>query len=225
MAIVISYGLSATVATILQCIPIWRAWDKSIPGTCFDLTAFWYANAAYTVATDLILLFMPMRVVWGLQLRKAQKAAVLMVFAVGGIVTICSIIRMTYIATSSTSSDSTCKWDVSTTLTHLTTTDEIQSTSLANIESNLAILCACLPVYRRPLVKLFPRLFFSLGDRSAHASQSQERTPSHTETPNLSEKRNNPYDFITSTDLDRSNQHDSNSDGLAVDHVEDIEKI
>jgi hypothetical protein len=110
MAIVVSYGISATVATILQCMPIWRVWDKSIPGTCFDLTAFWFANAAYTVATDLILLFMPMRVIWGLQLQRAQKAAVLVVFALGGIVTISSIIRMTYIATSSTSSDLTCKF-------------------------------------------------------------------------------------------------------------------
>lgn len=110
-------------------------------------------------------------------------------------------------------------------MTHLTITDEIQSTSLANIESNLAILCACLPVYRRPLVKLFPRLFFNLGDSSAHASQSQERTPSYAETPNVSEKRNNPCDFITIPDPDRRNPHDFNTDDLVVDHVEDIEKM
>lgn len=110
-------------------------------------------------------------------------------------------------------------------MANLKITDAIQSTCLANIESNLAILCACLPVYRRPLVKLFPRLFFSLGDRPAHVSQSQERTSAHTEMPNFSEKRNNPYDFITSTNPETRNQHGSNSDGLAVDHVEDIEKI
>lgn len=118
---------------------------------------------------------------------------------------------------------SLCVPQGSLTRTYLTKADEIQSTSLANIESNLAILCACLPVYRRPLVRLFPRLFFSLGDASAHASQSQERSPSYTETPNTSEKRSNPYGFITTTDSDTRNTHDPNSNGLVVDHIEDIE--
>jgi hypothetical protein len=110
LAIVAAYGIGATVATILQCTPIPRVWDKSIPGTCINLTAFWFTNAAYTIVTDLILLFMPIRIVWSLQLRKAQKAAIIMVFAMGSIVTICSIIRTTYIVTSSTSTDITCKF-------------------------------------------------------------------------------------------------------------------
>jgi hypothetical protein len=109
MAVVVAYGVAATVATILQCAPMVRAWDKSVPGTCFDIVAFWYANASYTIATDLILLVLPMRVIWGLQLRAMQKVAVLMAFAMGGLVTIFSIIRMTTLVASATSTDPTCK--------------------------------------------------------------------------------------------------------------------
>jgi hypothetical protein len=110
MALVVAYGLAATIATILQCAPIARAWDKSIPGACFDITAFWYANAGYTITTDLILLVLPMRVIWGLQLRAMQKVAVLMVFALGGLVTIFSIIRTTTLVASAISMDPTCEY-------------------------------------------------------------------------------------------------------------------
>jgi hypothetical protein len=109
MAIVVAYGVAATVATILQCTPVARAWNKTIPGTCFDIIAFWYANASYTIATDLILLVLPMRVIWGLQLRAVQKVAVLAVFAMGGLVTVFSIIRMTTLVESATSTDPTCE--------------------------------------------------------------------------------------------------------------------
>jgi hypothetical protein len=63
MVLVVAYGLAATIATILQCAPIAWAWDKSIFGACFDITAFWYANASYTIITDVILLVLPMRVI------------------------------------------------------------------------------------------------------------------------------------------------------------------
>jgi hypothetical protein len=109
MVIVVAYGFAATVATILQCDPLSRAWDKTIPGTCFDIIAFWYANASYTIATDLILLVLPMRVIWGLQLRSMQKIAVLMVFAMGGLVTVFSIIRTTTLVASASSADPTCE--------------------------------------------------------------------------------------------------------------------
>jgi hypothetical protein len=109
MAVVVAYGIAATVATILQCSPIARAWNKTITGTCFDIVAFWYANASYTIGTDLILLLLPMRVIWCIQLRAVQKVAVLIVFAMGGLVTIFSIIRTTTLVTSATSSDPTCE--------------------------------------------------------------------------------------------------------------------
>ncbi len=50
-------------------------------------------------------------------------------------------------------------------------TDDVASTSWANIESNIAILCACLPMFRRPLVLLFPRLFSSLMHHSMPSVQ------------------------------------------------------
>lgn len=108
MAVVVAYGLAATFDTILQCTPITRTSNKTVPGACFDIIAFWYENASYTITTDLILLVLPMRVIWALQLRTMQKAAVLVVFATGGLVTIFCIIRTTMLVASATSTDPTC---------------------------------------------------------------------------------------------------------------------
>jgi hypothetical protein len=115
LLVVTAYALAATIATILQCSPVSRAWDKNSPsppgggGGCFNVTAFWYANAIYAVVTDLVLLAMPVRIIWSLTLRVTQKVAILLVFALGGVVTVCSVVRITYIPLSSTSTDYTCE--------------------------------------------------------------------------------------------------------------------
>jgi hypothetical protein len=83
MVVVVLYGIATTFATTFQCTPVSRAWDKTIPGTCINITAFWYANAGYSIATDVIILILPMPVIWGLRLRKAQKIGLMGVFALG----------------------------------------------------------------------------------------------------------------------------------------------
>lgn len=60
--------------------------------------------------------------------------------------------------------------------------DDIESTGWANIEASVGILCACLPIFRRPLSLLFPRLFSTLGDHPAPTSHLDERAFSHSES-------------------------------------------
>lgn len=235
MVVVVGYGVASAIATILQCGPISRAWDKTVTGTCFTLTAFWYANASYAIVTDLILLVLPMRVIWRLQLGIAQKIAVLMVFALGGVVTVCSIIRMTTLATSSTSADPTCRstciLQIIVWLTFPPSVDDVSSTKWANIEENIAVLCACLPVFRRPLAILFPRLFSSLGHTSMPASQVERGTFAQAETDRISwigdsKRTNNALlqgrtgTSMTGTSSQDCDRIDFNSS--YVQHVEDI---
>ena len=62
------YGLAAficleqsafTIALFLQCRPINFYWDKSVEGTCFNQPHFYYADAAFNLATDFIILSLP----------------------------------------------------------------------------------------------------------------------------------------------------------------------
>ncbi|KAK3174183.1 hypothetical protein OEA41_001427 [Lepraria neglecta] len=53
MAYVLLYAVASIIGTIFECTPVPRIWNKTIPGTCINLTAFWYANAAANMLGDI----------------------------------------------------------------------------------------------------------------------------------------------------------------------------
>ena len=57
MAYVLLYAVASIIATIFECTPVPRIWNKTIPGTCINLTAFWYANAAANMLGDICTYF------------------------------------------------------------------------------------------------------------------------------------------------------------------------
>ncbi|KAH0491322.1 hypothetical protein TgHK011_002759 [Trichoderma gracile] len=144
LGIVTSYAIASTATSIWQCTPIRGAWDKSVNPTCISLTMNWYANAGYSIATDVLILLLPMQPIWASKLPLAQKRALMVVFALGSFVTVTSIMRATTLNFSTTSPD---------------TTFDITSTLWTIIEENVAIICACLPMCRMVLAFLFPKIF------------------------------------------------------------------
>ena len=83
MAYVLLYAFASIVATIFQCHPIERVWDKKIPGSCINLTAFWYANACANIIGDIGIFILPMPVIRSLNLPGREKWGLTMVFALG----------------------------------------------------------------------------------------------------------------------------------------------
>ncbi|KAF9869840.1 integral membrane protein [Colletotrichum karsti] len=146
LSIILAYMIATSASSVWQCNPIPRAWDKSIPGTCISLTMNWYANAGFSIATDILIMALPQHVLWKSKLPTNQKRALMVVFALGLFVTITSVLRMTTLDFSTTSPD---------------TTYDIASTLWTLIEDNLAIICACLPMCRLPLTYVFPTVFAS----------------------------------------------------------------
>ncbi|KAK4187890.1 Satratoxin biosynthesis SC1 cluster protein 4 [Podospora australis] len=178
LVLILAYMVGTTASSIWQCSPIPRAWDKSIPGTCISITANWYANAGFSIATDVIILALPMYPLYTSHLPRSQKIALMVVFALGLFTTITSILRMQTLNFSSTSPD---------------VTYDIESSIWTMIEENLAIICACLPVCRLPLSYVLPHYFsssnsegssgnrsdFSSGSRSSGWKKSRERKVLH----------------------------------------------
>ncbi|UKZ79582.1 hypothetical protein TrVFT333_007340 [Trichoderma virens FT-333] len=144
LGIVTAYCIASTSTSIWQCNPIRGAWDKSVKPTCISLTMNWYANAGYSIATDVLILLLPMQPIWASKLPVNQKRALMFVFALGSFVTVTSILRATTLNFSTTSPD---------------TTFDITSTLWTIIEENVAIICACLPMCRIVLAFLFPKIF------------------------------------------------------------------
>ncbi|KAL3262299.1 hypothetical protein ABHI18_002887 [Aspergillus niger] len=80
---VIITGLWMVLSTLLFCIPINAFWDTSIPHTCLPEDVVWCLNAAFQITTDLILVVLPLPILANLNLPKRQKAALLVIFALG----------------------------------------------------------------------------------------------------------------------------------------------
>ncbi|KAI3053606.1 hypothetical protein CBS76997_125 [Aspergillus niger] len=80
---VIITGLWMVLSTLIFCIPINAFWDTSIPHTCLPEDVVWCLNAAFQITTDLILVVLPLPILANLNLPKRQKAALLVIFALG----------------------------------------------------------------------------------------------------------------------------------------------
>ena len=85
LVIVLSYLIASMAASIFQCTPVARAWDKSIPGTCVNITMNWYANAGFSIATGVIILVLPMPIIHSLRLQTNQKIGLMFIFGLGGL--------------------------------------------------------------------------------------------------------------------------------------------
>lgn len=143
LACVIIYCISSMISTIFQCSPVSKAFNKTLPGTCIDLAKFWFANAGFSIATDVIILLLPMPLVYKLEVPRAQKVALMAVFAIGIFVVVTSCLRVTTLDIFATSTDNTY---------------DIANVMWTIIEPNVAVICACLPILRPLVVKLFPAL-------------------------------------------------------------------
>ncbi|KND87690.1 hypothetical protein TOPH_07636 [Tolypocladium ophioglossoides CBS 100239] len=143
LACIAIYCTASVAASIFQCHPVMRAFDKSIPGTCIDMAKLWFANAGFSIATDVIILLLPMPLVWRLKVPVAQKVALMAVFAVGIFVVVTSCLRVTTLDVFAKSPDNTYN---------------IANVMWTIVEPNVAVVCACLPILRPFVVKLFPSL-------------------------------------------------------------------
>jgi hypothetical protein len=86
LSCVASYCVAAILVTVFQCSPVVAAFDKSITEkTCINNGHFWLANAGFSIATDIIILTIPMPLVYSLQIPRVQKAALVFVFTLGAL--------------------------------------------------------------------------------------------------------------------------------------------
>lgn len=75
-----------TVANLNQCRPFsnaWEGWDGRHPGYCINVYAMFIAHAAINIALDAWMLGLPVTQVLWLNLRKRQKAEIVVMFSLG----------------------------------------------------------------------------------------------------------------------------------------------
>jgi hypothetical protein len=169
-AIVTIYAVASILVTVFQCTPINYFWDHHAPPAtgssgslpsphCVSSTAFWLANAVYNISTDVIILVTLPFMIWSLRLPRSQKFGLTFVFGLGIFVFATSVLRMTTLKSGSKARDPLV--------------GTVLSTMWTMIEASIAVVCACLPMCRTPLQKIWPKLFPS---RYASAGGAQSQT-------------------------------------------------
>ncbi len=68
---------------IWECNPREKIWDKSVPGTCVDLPLLLIISGISNTVTDMIILVIPVKAVWNLQLVQKKKIGIILVFTIG----------------------------------------------------------------------------------------------------------------------------------------------
>ncbi|KAL7940569.1 hypothetical protein V8C42DRAFT_362193 [Trichoderma barbatum] len=103
---VITWGIAVLIVTFAQCIPLRAFWERFDPidpmlpseyHCGVDERRFFYGNAIPNIATDVLIIMLPLPHIWKLHLRTSQKVALTCIFALGFFITAVSIVRFTYL--------------------------------------------------------------------------------------------------------------------------------
>ncbi|KAJ3527008.1 hypothetical protein NM208_g10919 [Fusarium decemcellulare] len=141
---------------ILQTIPIRAYWDMSVKKQReIDSPLFYVSTAIITIITDILVLVIPFWVFLGLKMRLAAKLGLIVVFLMGGVVTIVAIVRVHEFRKKYYNLDP--GYDARNSL----------GDTLSTVEVNLAIIACCGPALRPLFRRMFPGLFSSNNSNGA----------------------------------------------------------
>ncbi|PGH02831.1 hypothetical protein GX51_04443 [Blastomyces parvus] len=143
------YFIACTVTLSLACQPIsyyWTQVQDPKGGYCrYEPHVFYLGNAAANVATDVLILIVPIPLIWKLQMPTTKKILVSSLFLLGTFVCIVSIVRIKFMGDLAKAKD----------VTFILVNIFLWSF----VEPCIGIVCACLPTLR-PLLQRWSRALF-----------------------------------------------------------------
>ncbi|WZH50305.1 hypothetical protein QYS62_011549 [Fusarium acuminatum] len=158
----IALMIAIFLTVVFQTIPINAFWDLSIkPERQIDGPLFYISSAIITIVTDVLVLLIPFWIFLGLKMRIAAKLGLIVVFLMGGVVTIVAILRVVELHKKFYVKGYDSRHSLGDTL--------------SSIEVNLAIIACCGPALRPLFRRMFPRLF---SGKSTNDTRNYN-TPSH----------------------------------------------
>ena len=75
--------MQAILTGVLVCQPVTLNWDPKVRGTCGNQRNAFAAISIVDIATDLLIISLPIRILWSLQMRRTYKIAVACMFGAG----------------------------------------------------------------------------------------------------------------------------------------------
>lgn len=83
MAACLMCGAGFMVEEFLICRPLSFQWDKSIHGDCGSQRLAFMVPGIINLALDILIIFLPMPMLWNLQMKIKKKMATSAVFGIG----------------------------------------------------------------------------------------------------------------------------------------------
>lgn len=83
IGIVFAYWVACVFTTSLLCTPIQYNWDITTKGSCGNVLAIELFSGAFNMAIDIWVVFLPLPIIWKLQLTSQRKWALIAAFSLG----------------------------------------------------------------------------------------------------------------------------------------------
>ncbi|KAG5768514.1 hypothetical protein H9Q72_003979 [Fusarium xylarioides] len=160
IAIVSAWSLSQIFVVLLLCQPMAAFWDKSISGKCLPNNPQWYINAAGNIATDLLIILLPLPFLIKLNIPSRQRYALVAIFCPGFFTCAISGIRIRVLDL-----PEDCSWT------------NVKTASLSVAELSCGLLCACLPTLRPLISRFIPKVFSSRQRSRSYGTNNRWSMP------------------------------------------------
>ncbi|CAK7216384.1 hypothetical protein SCUCBS95973_002794 [Sporothrix curviconia] len=152
IGLLVAQGIEETFVVIFSCKPVYKYWTTSVDGTCLNLLNFYYISFGVKLSTDLVLFLEPIPTLKNLKLPWAKRIGLMVMFSLGLLACIISIIRCTFLK--DTSADVT--WNL------------VDPSNWSSAELCSLVICACIP-YVRNLLAEIPHVNSALGLSSGNS--------------------------------------------------------
>lgn len=85
-AVIVAAAIAGVITSLSSCRPFSARWDmERLDTSCINVVRFWQGMSVPNIATDLVILILPMPVIWQLKLPKSQKIALTGVLILGSL--------------------------------------------------------------------------------------------------------------------------------------------
>ncbi|KAL6705174.1 hypothetical protein ACN47E_007279 [Coniothyrium glycines] len=148
-----------------QCLPINSIWDKTIVGKCLPVSVvIGFLGAALSIVEDFIILLLPIRELWKLQMNTKKKIGLVLLLSIGSFASVTSIVRLKYVLKYANTYDAT--WD------------NVDVIKWSLIEILSACICGNLMPLRPLIDRLMPsvRSAFSWYSRGSRKSSDKDNS-------------------------------------------------
>jgi fucose permease len=188
LAVVNVGGIVATLLSALRCSPVRRAYEIGAQNLrCISIIDIYLASAPLNIATNILILVLPIAILSKLHMDPRKKAIIVFLFALGIFVTVIDVVRIYYLQLAAKEPDAH-----SIGLGHYTAGIAFLWSA---VDVNVGIMCACIPVMKPVIMLMVPHSV--LRPVSQHSSESKPSAAFRTEGPPYESKKSRPQEPLT----------------------------